>query len=242
MRLTDNARIGVIGPSGNQALELELPPHMPKGWRVHHTRVGLTGNGPLTAEFLRAMGEQALDAAGHVMETRPAAILFGCTSGSFIDGPGSEAAIADRITAEYDVPAVTTATAVIEALKHFGAQSVFMITPYPDAINAVEVAYLEHYGFTLTGWDSFRCEDRKKIGEIDSEDTIRMVEANAEAVAKADAIFLSCTNLLSFDIIERLEERFGKPVTSSNHASLWAVLNRAGAPLDGAGVGRLFAA
>lgn len=241
MKHSDLSRVGVIGPSGNVALEFELPPHMPVGWVVNHTRVGAQGEGPLTGEFLKIMGAQALDAAAHLAATRPAAILFGCTSGSFIDGPGRESAIADGITGQFGIPAVTTATAVVEALRHLGARKVFMVTPYPDDINAAEVTWLEHYGFQLTGWDSFRCPTRAGIGAIDSEDTFRMVEANAAAVDAADAIFLSCTNLLSFDIIARLEDRFGKPVTSSNHASLWALLNRAGAPVAGAGVGRLFA-
>src|SRR5699024_4107338 len=45
---------------------------------------------------------------------------------------------------------------------------------------------------------------------------------------EADAVFISCGALRSIDIIEELEQKFGKPVISSNQAMMWDMLRLAG--------------
>jgi maleate cis-trans isomerase len=58
----------------------------------------------------------------------------------------------------------------------------------------------------------------------------------------AEAIFLSCTDLPTFGVIESLEQELGKPVVLSNSAPWWALtiaLDIAG-PVSGPG--RLFQA
>ena len=41
---------------------------------------------------------------------------------------------------------------------------------------------------------------------------------------EADTIFISCTDFRTFEIIDPLERDLGKPVISSNQASLWMAL------------------
>ena len=50
-------------------------------------------------------------------------------------------------------------------------------------------------------------------------------------VPEAEAIFLSCTNLRTFDELPRLEARYGVPVLSANQVTMWAALRAAGASL-----------
>lgn len=45
---------------------------------------------------------------------------------------------------------------------------------------------------------------------------------------EAEAIFFSCTNLRTFDIIEELEIQLGKPVLSANQVAIWSMLRLAG--------------
>jgi maleate cis-trans isomerase len=40
------------------------------------------------------------------------------------------------------------------------------------------------------------------------------------------AIFISCTNFRAVEIIERLERETGKPVVSSNQATVWFALRK----------------
>ncbi|HEC86914.1 MAG TPA: maleate cis-trans isomerase, partial [Thermoplasmatales archaeon] len=45
---------------------------------------------------------------------------------------------------------------------------------------------------------------------------------------EADAIFISCTNLRTFEIIESLEKELETHVVTSNQASLWLALRKLG--------------
>lgn len=42
--------------------------------------------------------------------------------------------------------------------------------------------------------------------------------------SKADVLFLSCTNLHTFELLDELEQRLGLPVISSNQALFWHAL------------------
>ena len=48
--------------------------------------------------------------------------------------------------------------------------------------------------------------------------------AKAMFMEEADAVFISCTNFRTFEIIESLEQDLGIPVVTSNQASLWLAL------------------
>ena len=55
----------------------------------------------------------------------------------------------------------------------------------------------------------------------------------------ADGIFISCTNFRTIEIIEQLEADTGKPVVTSNQASMWIALKALGV-VGPKGYGRLF--
>jgi maleate cis-trans isomerase len=56
----------------------------------------------------------------------------------------------------------------------------------------------------------------------------------------ADAMFISCTGLHVMGIIEILERDLGKPVVTSNQATLWAALKKLGIHERIEGLGKLF--
>ncbi|MCY4108296.1 MAG: hypothetical protein OXG11_04610, partial [Chloroflexi bacterium] len=55
-------------------------------------------------------------------------------------------------------------------------------------------------------------------------------------------LFLSCTNLKTFEILEDLERKVGIPVVSSNSASLWAALRALEVDCAISGLGALLGA
>lgn len=53
-----------------------------------------------------------------------------------------------------------------------------------------------------------------------------------------NGVFISCTNFRTLKVLDRLEADLGKPVVSSNQATLWAVLRmlRIGLRISGYGI------
>lgn len=232
-------RIGVLAPPGNVAMERELPAFLPPGVAMNHNRLSRPGSA-ISRDSLLAMAESVERAAHDLAQAYPEVIVYGCTSGSFLEGLGKEARLAERITRHTGIPAVTTSTAVVEALRAQGARRIFMVTPYPDAVNEHEVEFCRHYGFEVVALDSFRCPTSEDIRRVSSDQVAAKVLGNEKAIAEADTIFVSCTNLLSMDRIETIEARSGRPVVTSNQASLWAGLARMDVPMQGIRAGSLF--
>jgi len=58
-------------------------------------------------------------------------------------------------------------------------------------------------------------------------------------IPEADAVFISCTSVRTFEIIAPLERDLGKPVISSNQATIWHALRKTGIRDTIEGYGRL---
>jgi maleate isomerase len=232
-------RFGVLAPPGNVALEQELPPLLPAGVHMNHNRLSRPG-AAISSDSLLAMAESIERAAFDLSQAYPEVILYGCTSGSFLAGIGNEAKVADRIEKFVNIPAITTSTAVIQALRAMDAKKVFMLTPYPRDITEHEVDFLAHYDIETTRFDTFECATSEAIRTLSSTDVMNKVLSHRDAIAKADAVFISCTNLLAMDRLADMEAALGKPVICSNQASLWAVLKLMRIPTDSIAAGSLF--
>ena len=232
-------RIGVLIPPGNVAMERELPLHVPPGVVVHFNRLSRPGSG-ITRESLLAMIDSVDRAAHDVAQSYPEVILYGCTSGSFLAGPGKEDELGERIQRATGITAFTTSTAVIRALEAVNAKRVFMVTPYPDDVNAHEVEFLKYRGITVADWDAFRRPTSEEIRKVSSPQVAALVLKHSAAAKACDAVFISCTNLLAMDQIENLERELGVPVITSNQATLWIALDHMRIDARGLRGGSLF--
>ena len=212
-------RLGLIVPSSNTTMEMELHEALPEGVSLHTARVPLRN---VTEEELVKMNALAVEAAKLLRDAGVEMILYGCTSGSFIGGKDYEKELEMKIEAEVNVPVVSTSTAVVEALKMLDARDVLVITPYTDEINEREKEFLEANEFNVLDIRGLGIEDNTQIGKLEPYEAYRL--AKASFMDEADAIFISCTNLRTFEIIEPLEEDLGIPVVTSNQASLWLAL------------------
>ena len=232
-------RIGVIAPPGNVAVEREFPLFVPKGVVLNHNRLSRP-NSIQTQESILAMNNSLELAAQNLAQAYPEVITYACTGGSFLEGIGNESTPADRIRKATGIPGVSTSVAVVQALRALGAQKVVLIAPYPYDIMACELKFLEHYGFTVTAWNTFNCLTSEENRKLSSEQIAERVLANREAIAASDAVFVSCTNILVMDQIERLERELQRPVVTSNQATLWAVFAQMNLDSRGLHGGRLF--
>lgn len=231
-------RIGVLAPPANVALERELPLWLPPGVVMNHNRLTRL-SAQVTKEDLLAMNASVRRAAQDLAFARPEVIAYACTSGSFLEGQGAEGAMGREIEALTGIPAFTTSEAVVAALRALGARRAFVITPYPDAVNVEEAAFLAHYGFEVAGYDAFGCATSAEIRALGSRQVADLARAHRAEISACDVLFISCTNLLTLGEIEKLEGELGVAVVSSNQATLWMALVRLGL-VESGGPGRLF--
>ncbi len=232
-------RVGVLIPPSNVTCELEFPRFTPDGVRCHFNRLSRAGT-ELTRESLLGMMRSVERAAEDIAYAKPEVVVYACTSGSFLEGPTKHHVLAERIEAKTGIPAVTTSTAVVEALRAIGAAKVFMITPYPATINGHEVEFLEANGIACPAHDSFLYEDSFDIRTTDEAMVRDLVLKNREAAREIGAVFVSCTNLRTMARLAEMEKELGVPVVSSNSATLWAGLSRMGVETSGIDAGQLF--
>jgi maleate cis-trans isomerase len=96
-------------------------------------------------------------------------------------------------------------------------------------------AYWESAGFQIVGYR--RLANVENIYD-ESEERAYQLARQADA-PDADAVLLSGTGLPTVGVLEVLERDLGKPVISSNQASLWRALDLAGVRESISGFGRL---
>jgi maleate isomerase len=142
-------RIGLMVPTGNSVMEPEFQRMAPEGVTTHANRVELKD---VTPASLLEMEGDAARSARQIAQTRVGVIAFGCTSGSFVGGPGYDDRLIRIIEGETGVRATTTTTAVIRALNAFGISRIALATPYTNEVTKLEVDYLQASGFEVTNW------------------------------------------------------------------------------------------
>ena len=234
-------RIGLIVPSSNTTCEEEFHLMAPEGVSIHTARAF---NPEVKAEeekeaAILQMNSEIVKAARELGSVEPAVIVYACTTGSFIKGPGYDREIGERIKGETGVPGVSTTTAVTEALKALGLKRAVLATPYHEKIGEREKAFFEN------AIPDFRFVVEKHLGIVPNLPKGRLTPYSAYKTARdidtqeADGIFISCTNWRTIEIIEELEADTGKPVVTSNQASMWMALKIMGV-FGIEGYGKLF--
>lgn len=230
------AKIGLIVPSTNTVNEPEFYRLAPAGVTTHTARA--INAGPATQESYDRMATGVMEAADLIKTSEVDIVAYGCTSGSVVCSlPDLINGMKERV----GVPAVATAGAAVAALRAVGARKIALGTPYIDFVNDREVQFLEEYGFSVTsvrGLDlGHTQEERRDIGRVPPQSLFQL--ARAINTPDAEAIFLSCTNLATLDVIAHIEMELGKPVITSNQATFWACLRMLGLRDSVSGYGKL---
>lgn len=217
-------RIGLIIPSSNTTMEFEFWRLVPPGITVHTGRVSLVN---VDVESLERMAEEVVKEVEKLSTAEVGVVVYGCTSGSLLKGLGWERDLREKIERVAGVKAVTTAGAVVDALRALGVKRVAVATPYIEEINVRERMFLESSGFTVARIKGLGIVKNADIGKQPPEVAYRLALEVVRGI-DVDAVFISCTNFRTLEIIDPLESRLGIPVVSSNTASAWAALRALG--------------
>ena len=170
-----------------------------------------------------------------VPEGRLDVVAYGCTSGTAV--LGFEEIQSQVQTVRPGIACTTPLTASIDALNAFGATQLAVLTPYVDDVNAEISRYLENQDKKIASFSSFKIADNEAMAKL-SPESIYQAAVEADC-ADADALFISCTAIRAVDVVERIEQKIGKPVVTAVQAIFWQSLRMTGYTGSVGGYGRL---
>lgn len=217
------ARLGLIKPSRGSTPEHEWPRMLPRGVSYLVARMPLKATTP---EELLKMGEHAIEAAQLLASASVDLLCYGCTVETILQGIQYDKTLIDELLSVTGVPAITMAGSVIEALKELRARRIAIVTPYIEELNRLEKIFMESVGFEVVYEKGLGISDTAKIGEIPLSTVYRLGREALMKAPEADALFLSCGNMRTIELLSVLESDTGKPAISSNQALVWAALRK----------------
>jgi maleate cis-trans isomerase len=211
-------------PSINTTMEPEFWRIAPEGVSVHTARISGGRHG--TPEELRSMESASKVAAQDVAMIEPDVIAYGCTSGSFFEGPEWNKKICEQLTAISGAPTVTTAGAMAASLVAGGFSKVDVVTPYVDVTNERLKHFLKAHGITVQRLGTFDMLDMFDHAKILPEEIYRKVKDMTQP--DSEAVFVACTQLRALEVLDMLERDLGKPVYSAVQATAWQAYQEMG--------------
>ncbi|GAI95882.1 unnamed protein product, partial [marine sediment metagenome] len=154
------AKIGLIVPSINDAIEPEFNAMKPDGVSVYATRVLLTEG---TIEGEKRMLEGTEEAVSLIASAGVNIIAYACTTGSLIRGVGWDQELINTIEGIAGIPATTTSTAVMRVFKELRINKVALVLPYPEEINQLEKEFFEAQGISVVNMKELGLTDMRGV-------------------------------------------------------------------------------
>ena len=236
---------GVRSESMIEVQRVQQDPHWAdRPLHQHHRRAGLRHGGPggvtihsqrmwmadeVTPENTDRMNADVEQAARYLATARVDLVAYVCTAGSFYRGLGYDEEILRLMEEAAGVPAVATAPAVAEALRHLGVTDISVATPYPQWENERLLGYYQAAGFRVLNVEGEReASVAGAQGICDRPPESALEFACKVCLPEAEALFCSCTAWRTLEVVAEMEKRTGKPVVTANQATIWAAFSRLG--------------
>ena len=218
----NSKKLGLVVLQADETIENELRTIIPHHCDIYHSRIPSAPE--VTPKTLKKMMKDLPNSIElFPSEIRLDVIGYACTSGATIIGPDK---VKNIINKRYEGMKVTDPiSSVCEALKALDVKKIGFVSPYVESVSREMREFLVNQGFDVKSLISFEQGSESVVASIKQSDTLKaVVEA---ATHDVDAIFVSCTNLKTFAILDQAEAIIGKPVLSSNQVLAWSMLRMA---------------
>ena len=222
---------GALVPSTNTTVEIEYNRLLPPALQLHAARVGNAGPTPFSPPR-----DEDVDYQSRLLGDAKVEVLCLIQTSASLFEDGYDARIKQIMSGRAGVPAVTSAEAIGEALQALGVKRIAIVTPYSqDVIDRAARYYETNFGLEVVAKEAFGATDAYAIGRMGAgnatEAFARVDRPEAEALVMPGGAFQTMTHIAAW------EERFGKPVISTNQAALWSMLRvmKITEPLPGLG-------
>lgn len=229
------ARIGFIIPSSNRMVEPQVMHYMPDGVAAHFTRIGMTNRHKAPLDQLMP---RILDATELLADSKCDVTVLQCTGTSMSGGVEMEQHVIAEMERVSGKRALSAASSLTSAFQTLAAKRLVFISETKQAGHDKKVTFLREAGYDILADRAVGLENSEEYCSTPPERWFD--EAVALRRDDADAYFISCANIRSIDVIERLEAELGKPVVTSNQAAIWCSLRAAGIDDVVPGLGALF--
>ncbi|MBF6173920.1 maleate cis-trans isomerase [Nocardia blacklockiae] len=183
------------------------------------------------------------EGAGLLAEARPDAVVWACTSGSFVYGPQGAREQVRGLREAAGVPASSTSFAFVNAARALDISKVAVCASYPDDVARLFVDFLAAEGIEVLSMSSADIDTAAEVGTLEPEQVVKLAVANDHP--DAQALLIPDTAMHTVAVLPELEATLGKPVLTANQVTIWEGIRLAGYPPGTEPVapqlGRLFA-
>jgi len=241
--MTKTFRIGQIVPSSNTTMETEIQAMLlarqsirPERFTFHSSRMRMK---KVVKEELAAMDAESDRCALELSDARVDVLGYACLVAIMAMGHGSHERTVENGGA---APVITSAGALVEALKVIGAKRIVVVAPYMKPLTELVVDYIRNEGFEVVAYRALEIPDNLDVGRHDPRLLPEIVKTLP--YQDVDAIVLSaCVQMPSLAAVPQVEAMTGKPVITAAIATTYAMLREldlervvpgAGALLSGA--------
>lgn len=229
-------RIGQIVPSSNTTMETEIPAMLaarqlvrPERFTFHSSRMRMK---KVVKEELAAMDAESDRCALELSDARVDVLGYACLVAIMAMGHGYHRVSQERLhgrTVENGgaAPVITSAGALVDALKVLKAQRIAVVAPYMLPLTKMVVDYIQNEGHEVLVWRALEIPDNLEVGR---HDTARLpgIVAGMDLTG-VDAIVLSaCVQMPSLQAVAQVEAMTGKPVVTAAIATTYAMLKALG--------------
>jgi len=221
------ARIGILSPACCPNQVCEWKGNLPDGVTFHEAIMGMIENNP---EGLLSLKEKAMVEGKKLADGLMDIILFACTSGSFIGGPGYDQTIIKELEAATAIQSTTTSTCVSAAFADLGIRKMALLGPYIQEVMDAEVGFFKQQGVETLYVKGLEYRANRDFTRLHLQPYLfyPLAQEAYRAAPDIDCIFITCMASPSKQVINTLEEETGKIVLSSQSASLYGVLKQLG--------------
>jgi len=231
--MTRTYRIGQIVPSSNTTMETEVPAMLvghqqlrPQDrFTFHSSRMRMK---KVEKDELAAMDAESDRCAVELSDAQVDVLGYACLVAIMAMGPGYHRVSQKRLSERTrdngaTAPVITSAGALVEALKVMGAKRIALVAPYMVPLTKLVMNYIAEEGFEIVDWRALEIPDNLEVGRHDPAKLPAIVAGMN--YAQADVIVLSaCVQMPSLPAVAQVEAQTGKPVLTASIATVYAIL------------------
>jgi maleate cis-trans isomerase len=209
----------IVVPENNTTMEPEISALCPDLAPIPVARVKRPAR-TLQLDDLPAYAEATLDAIEPFAAEPWDLVVYGCTAAGFLGGPDSNQRMVERLRERTGAAVVSTAGAMIAALRSAGVSETAVVTPYLQPVNDGLRHYLETSGIRVETLNSFFCKTTAELGAVTEHQVIEL--ARRTVTPQSKSLFVACSQLPTLHAVAQLRDELDIPVWSSIQATAWA--------------------